>query len=167
MTNKTNNKIIPTNNNSLPYRKCVGIALFNKDGKVFAAERKDINGAWQMPQGGIDDNENVKQAAIRELKEEIGTDNVEILDISKSVIRYEWPNNTNIEYYKNKYKGQEQYWVAARFKGDDSEIKLDEHDEIEFQDWKWVDLKDMPEIIVPFKKNVYIQVVKMFSKYSS
>jgi len=154
-----------TTNNQI-YRKCVAIALFNDERKVFAAERSDTKNAWQMPQGGIDEGETIEQAALRELKEEIGTSNIEILEITSTPIRYDWPEELKIKYHDNKYTGQEQYWVAAKFKGSNDEIKLDAHEDIEFNNWEWTDFKTMPDKIVPFKRDVYKQVVKLFSKYT-
>lgn len=156
----------------LPYRPNVGIALFNKEGLVFVAERIEMDGAWQMPQGGIDANEDIEIAALRELKEEIGTDNAEILKVHDQKICYDFPQNllgTGHEGHignKKRYRGQEQVWVAMRFLGADSEIDLETEEEPEFGRWKWAKLHDTPAMIVDFKRDVYKQVVKAFEEFS-
>ena len=104
----------------LPYRPCVGVALFNNDGLVFVGERIDSPGAWQMPQGGIDAGEDIKAAAFRELKEEIGTDKAEIIRIAERALRYDIPHEFGPEgrnLWGGKYRGQEQTWIAMRFTG--------------------------------------------------
>ncbi|MEM7618732.1 MAG: RNA pyrophosphohydrolase [Pseudomonadota bacterium] len=111
-------------NNNL-YRPCVGIALFNKDGQVFVGERIDTPGAWQMPQGGIDPGEDLTLAAMRELKEEIGTNNAEIIEILDEKIRYDLPEERRKEFWNGKYVGQEQTWIAMRFTGADTDIDLE------------------------------------------
>lgn len=149
------------------YRPCVGIALFNKTGKVFVGERIDSPGAWQMPQGGIDKGETIERAALRELGEEVGTQNVEILEISQKKIRYDLPDNLRQTLWNGKYKGQEQNWVAAQFLGEDTEINLQAHKPAEFSNWQWVDLKNISDLIVPFKKETYKQVIDLFQKHAS
>ena len=157
---------------SLPYRPCVGIALFNNEGKVFVGERIDTPGAWQMPQGGIDPNEDLMTAALRELKEEIGTDKAELLKVHEQKIRYDLPPHLMGEGHEGrvlwdgKYRGQEQTWVAFRFTGEDKDIALDGFEHPEFSQWKWIDLKETLEWIVPFKKETYRQVISAFSKIS-
>ncbi len=154
--------------NSLPYRPCVGIALFNKDGLVFVGERIDAPGAWQMPQGGIDAGEDLKTAAFRELAEEVGTQKASIIRIADKTIKYDIPlavlkNSRKGGLWDMKYCGQEQTWVAMRFEGQDDDINLNSHTEQEFSNWRWVPLEDTPNLIVPFKKDVYVSVVQMFS----
>lgn len=150
---------------SLPYRACVGIALFNDEGKVFVGERIDSPGAWQMPQGGIDEGEDLNIAAFREMLEEIGTDKAEILEVGAKKLRYDLPPHLLGRLWKNQYRGQEQTWIALRYTGQDSDICLDAHDPAEFQRWKWVDLNEILELIVPFKKDTYREVIAMFSKH--
>lgn len=149
---------------NLPYRPCVGLCLFNKDGKVFVGERLDGIGAWQMPQGGVDDGEDIATAAMRELKEEIGTDKAEIIRIHDQVLRYTIPDDVRALIAWGKiYAGQEQTWVALRFTGEDSDIKLDAWDHPEFARYQWVDLSEVPTLIVPFKVDTYKAVVAAFS----
>ncbi len=148
-------------NSELPYRSCVGITLFNQDKKVLVAERLDYPGNWQMPQGGIDSGETPAQAAMRELKEEIGTNHAEIMERTKSWLFYDFPEHLKGERLKGKYRGQKQIWFAMLFKGNDSEINL-QTKKPEFIDWNWVELENVIDLIVPFKKTVYESVVEQF-----
>ena len=145
----------------LPYRPCVGMTLFNQDNKVFVAERLDLPGCWQMPQGGIDLGELPEEAAMRELKEEIGTDHAEIIYKTEPWLRYDLPANLTRKVFKGKYRGQKQLWYAMRFKGEDSEINLTT-EKPEFVEWKWVKLKSITELVIPFKKAVYESIVEQF-----
>lgn len=144
------------------YRSCVGVALFNKSGQVFVGERIDTPGAWQMPQGGIDKGEDILGAALRELKEEIGTDKASLLKVHPQKIRYDLPPALRQKLWAGKYAGQEQTWVAMRFEGKDSDIILDADARPEFSQWQWVDLKDTLDLIVPFKRGVYTQIIEAF-----
>ncbi len=153
---------VPIKRDGLLYRPCVGIALFNNDGKVFVGERIDTPGAWQMPQGGVDPGESVEQTALRELKEEVGTDQAKIITISERKVRYELPDTMIRKLWNGKYRGQEQTWIAARFTGEDSDIDINSFDPPEFTDWKWVDLDETLNLIVPFKRDIYIEVIDMF-----
>ena len=146
----------------LPYRPCVGIALFNQVGEVFVGERIDTPGAWQMPQGGIDDGEDIETAAFRELQEEVGTQRAEIIRISEQVVRYDLPPDVQKRLWNGQFRGQEQIWVAMRFNGMDEDIILDDHDDPEFRQWQWLPLPETIELIVPFKRDVYRQVITMF-----
>lgn len=146
----------------LPYRPCVGITLFNKDGLVFVGERIDTPGAWQMPQGGIDEGEELLAAAHRELKEEVGTDQVELLKIADDKIRYDVPADVSVRHWAGEFRGQEQSWVAMRFMGEDSDICIDCHEPPEFNKWQWVKLEDTVDLIVPFKRDVYKKVISFF-----
>lgn len=150
------------NNTNLPYRPCVGLAVFNKDGKVFVGARIDAPGGWQMPQGGIDEGEDIIAAAFRELKEEIGTDKVEIIRIAEQKIRYDVPMELSTKHWGGKYRGQEQTWVAFRFTGKDTDIRLDAHNPPEFDKWRWVPLADTVNLIVPFKRETYQKVIDLF-----
>ena len=145
------------------YRPCVGIALFNQDGKVFVGERIDTPGAWQMPQGGIDEGEDIETAALRELQEETGTNKAEIIRVAKEGIRYDLPEHLQNKLWNGIFAGQEQIWVAARFTGTDSEIDINSFNPPEFQDWQWVGLENTIDLIVPFKRDVYQKVIKLFS----
>ena len=146
---------------SLPYRPCVGVMLLNDRGQVFVAKRCGTADAWQMPQGGIDEGEGVHEAALRELKEEIGTDKAEILGETAETLRYDLPDHLLGKVWKGRWRGQEQVWLAARFTGRDEDIDLaTEHPE--FDAWKWVDADALPTLIVPFKRPVYETVLKEF-----
>lgn len=152
------------NFNAPPYRPCVGIALFNQDGKVFVGERIDSPGAWQMPQGGIDDGETLEQAAFRELQEEVGTNKAEILHIMPKTICYDLPQDLAIKHWNGRYRGQEQTWIAMRFLGQDHDIAITHSaDHMEFSAWRWVKLKDTLDLIVPFKRGVYRKIIAEFS----
>jgi len=151
---------------ALPYRRGVGIALFNTQGKVFAAERIDTPGAWQMPQGGIDKHEDPWPAALRELKEEIGTAKAERLG-ETDWLRYELPPHLLGVAWKGKYRGQEQKWFAARFIGKDGDIDLEADSHPEFRAWRWVLLSELPDLIVPFKRQLYAAVVEAFAAFAA
>ena len=147
---------------SLPYRKGVGIILVNRDGLVFVAQRIDNPGpAWQMPQGGIDKGEDPHQTALRELEEEIGTAKVEIVAESDGWVRYDLPDDLIGKIWKGKYRGQEQKWFVARFVGSDADVNL-ETEHPEFNDWKWVPFAQTPDLIVPFKRALYDDLVARF-----
>jgi putative (di)nucleoside polyphosphate hydrolase len=144
------------------YRLGVGIMLLNADGLVFVARRNDMPGDhWQMPQGGIDENEAPRSAALRELKEEIGTDRAVILAEAQTWLTYELPRDLASTAWSGQYRGQRQKWFAARFIGVDAEIDLDtEHPE--FTDWRWTEVTALPELIVPFKRQLYLDVIEEF-----
>lgn len=141
------------------YRPCVGICLLNEDGLIFAGERISTPGAWQMPQGGIDAGENVLVAAHRELKEEIGTDLMDVIALHPDKLRYDLPADLNGKLWRGKYAGQEQQWVYARFTGSDADIVLDGDDHPEFSHWQWCAPDQLMGLIVPFKRDVYEQVL--------
>jgi putative (di)nucleoside polyphosphate hydrolase len=148
--------------NDLPYRPCVGIMLFNPDGKVFVGKRIDqtVEG-WQMPQGGIDKGESPKEAALRELQEEVGTDKAQIIGEMQDWITYDLPAHLVGVAFHGKYKGQRQKWFALRFTGRDEDINLTTH-EPEFCAFQWVDLQTLPGLIVPFKREAYKRVIAAF-----
>lgn len=147
---------------NLPYRQCVGIALFNHENKVFVGERIDTPGAWQMPQGGVDDGETPEQTAMRELAEEIGTNKAEIVKTAPNKLRYDLPDEKIPELWNGRYRGQEQTWLAARFTGTDGDINLTAFNPPEFSNWQWVKLEDTLNLIAPFKRDLYKQVIKLF-----
>lgn len=146
----------------LPYRRGVGLVLFNDQGLVFAARRIDTDqDAWQMPQGGIDDGEQPETAALRELEEEIGTAKAEIIAETKDWLTYDLPAELVGKVWKGRYRGQTQKWYALRFTGQDSDINIaTKHPE--FNDWRWMDLADLVDKIVPFKRDLYRAVLAEF-----
>lgn len=149
----------------LPYRPCTGVMLLNADKKVFVGRRIDTTmEAWQMPQGGIDDGESPDQTVWRELEEEIGTRRAEIIAKTNTWLYYDLPDNLIGKVWGGKYKGQKQIWYLMRFLGEDGDIDLETHHP-EFSDWKWVDMADVPKLIVPFKRALYEAVVKDFKPY--
>lgn len=155
---------MPSSYTSLPYRPCVGIVLFNREGLVFVGDRLDSTGGhWQMPQGGIDEGEDIRSAAFRELYEETGIKSAEIIKIAENKIAYDLPEHLQGKFWGGLYRGQEQTWVAMRFTGPDSEINLQAHNPPEFRAWRWVRLEETPELIIPFKRETYARVATMFS----
>ena len=153
-------------NEPLAYRPCVGVMLVNAQGKVFVGRRIDNREGdwWQMPQGGVDEGEDLQEAALRELAEETGVraEHITLLDCTKEAIRYDLPEELMGKLWGGKYRGQEQIWYLARFSGTDADVDLEAHDPPEFCDWKWADPEDLPELIVPFKKRVYRAVLDAF-----
>ncbi|MFQ5346946.1 MAG: RNA pyrophosphohydrolase [Rhodothalassiaceae bacterium] len=146
----------------LPYRPCVGMMLFNRDGLVWTGRRRDTPvEAWQMPQGGVDPGEDLETAARRELREEIGTDAVRILARLPEPLCYDLPPELLGRVWGGRYRGQCQHWFAMRFLGRDSDIELDQG-EREFVAWRWTPVDDLPRLIVPFKRDVYERVVAAF-----
>lgn len=147
---------------TLPYRPCVGIMLFNEAGRVFVARRIDmVSEAWQMPQGGIDPGEAPDIAAFRELGEEIGTSNAEILDRTDDWLTYDLPLELIGKIWGGRYRGQRQLWFAMRFLGTDTDINI-ETEKPEFLEWKWVEPAQLPDLIVPFKRALYAELVARF-----
>ena len=144
------------------YRPCVGVMLINEMGLVFTAQRLDMaEDAWQMPQGGIDAGETPRQAALRELKEETGTDKARIIAESAQWLSYDLPAKLRRALWSGQYRGQTQKWFLARFTGEDADIDLNAHVP-EFSSWQWTPLDDLSRLIVPFKREVYEKVVDEF-----
>ncbi len=144
----------------LPYRPCVGIFLFNKQAKVFVARRLDApENAWQMPQGGIDQGEEPKTAALRELAEETSITSVRVIGSTANLLRYDLPLHMVGNIWKGRYRGQEQKWFAMLFTGNEDEIDTEGVAHAEFDDWRWVDADELADQTVPFKRDVYRRVV--------
>jgi putative (di)nucleoside polyphosphate hydrolase len=155
------------NTAALPYRACVGLMLINAEGHIFCGERRDTPGAWQMPQGGIQKGEDPSAAALRELKEEIGVEQAQIIGRSQTAYRYDFPDFLeHHSIYKGKYRGQEQFWFAFRHSGGDAAIDLvkhNDHEGPEFKAWEWCRPQDVIQRIVPFKRAVYEAVIAEFA----
>jgi len=156
---------------SLPYRPCVGVMLVNAAGLAFVGKRIDTRGQpdeggvyWQMPQGGIDEGEELREAALRELWEEtgVGHEHVTVLAQTREEVLYDLPDELIGKLWGGQFRGQRQHWVLARFTGEDHDIRLDAHDPAEFCEWQWIDPAQLPEVIVPFKKRVYRAVLDEF-----
>jgi len=158
----------------LPYRPCVGIALFNHAGRVWVGCRSDAQAEgegsgswWQMPQGGLDDGEDPYQAALRELHEETSVKSASLIREAPGWFAYDLPAELIPTSWGGRYRGQRQKWFALRFEGDESEIDVlqpggGKHPS-EFSTWRWERLDRLPELIVPFKRQVYDQVAKAFA----
>ncbi len=146
----------------LPYRPGVGIMLVNPHNLVFVARRIDmVSEAWQMPQGGIDEGEPPEHAALRELREETGTGKAVITSQSKGWHCYDLPRELVPTIWGGRYRGQKQKWFLMRFTGKDSDINIATHTP-EFSEWKWVKPEILPDIIVPFKRQLYKDVLEEF-----
>jgi putative (di)nucleoside polyphosphate hydrolase len=161
---------------SLPYRPCVGLMVLNRAGLVFVGSRiggpehVDAMHAWQMPQGGVDAGEDPWPAALRELREETNICSVERLGEIAEWLRYDIPPDIAGQAWQGKYRGQAQKWYALRFTGDDSEIDVENPaggHEPEFTAWRWEPMRNLPDLVVPFKRPVYERVVKEFEKYAA
>lgn len=161
---------------SLPYRDCVGVAIFNQQGNVFigrrmadttSSDQSEVEAPWQMPQGGIDKGEDPLRAALRELHEETNITSVSLLAEAPEWIYYDLPDEALGIALKGKFRGQRQRWFAFAFTGKDSEIDVDTPGggkfKAEFDAWRWERLSRTPALIVPFKKDAYDQVVAAFA----
>lgn len=158
---------------SLPYRPCVGIMVLNAEGRVFVGRRiaepqGEMDGAsqlWQMPQGGIDEGEDPLVAAKRELYEETGLRSVSLLGVTDGWVRYELPPELVGVALKGRFRGQMQKWFAFRFEGDESEVQIDpppgDHT-AEFSEWAWKSMDEVLDLVVPFKRGVYDEVIATF-----
>ena len=153
----------------LPYRACVGVMLLNRDNRVWLGRRSDkdndegVGQWWQMPQGGIDEAEDPAAAALRELAEETSARSAEIIAETPGWLVYDLPEHLIGRSWQGRYRGQKQKWFAARFLGDDSEFDLaPEGHKPEFDAWRWAEIDELPDLVVPFKRKVYEQVVAAF-----
>ncbi len=162
----------------LPYRPCVGIALFNRAGLVFIGRRlKDagpehVDGrhSWQMPQGGIDAGESPADAALRELAEETNVTSVSMIAEAPDWFAYDLPGDVAGRAWKGRYKGQTQKWFALRFEGEESEIDIHSPaggHKPEFAEWRWERLERLPDLIIPFKRPVYERVLDAFRPFAA
>ena len=150
--------------NDLPYRPAAGIMLVNREGKVWVGQRRDSTlEAWQMPQGGLDEGEDAEAGALRELEEETGItrDLVEIVTRCPHELTYDLPEDLIGVVWKQKWRGQRQTWFLARFLGTHEDVKL-ETAEPEFRAWRWSEVEELPRLIVPFKKQLYEDVIAAF-----
>jgi putative (di)nucleoside polyphosphate hydrolase len=163
----------PVDPASLPYRPCVGMMVLNRRGLVWMGKRiveegseiADNSQLWQMPQGGIDADEEPLVAARRELYEETGMRRLSVLAEAPRWIDYDLPPHLVGIAFKGRYRGQRQKWYAFRFEGDDGEIAINPPPgghEAEFDEWAWREMRELPEIVVPFKRGVYQELVAIF-----
>lgn len=151
----------------LPYRPCVGVMLMNAEGDVFVGQRLDSKiAAWQMPQGGVEKGEDPREAAVRELWEETGVDPglVSVVAETNDWLPYELPYDLVPKLWKGRFRGQEQKWFLMRFAGTDADINI-ETDHPEFSRWRWLAVDDLVENIVPFKRDVYVAVLRAFQAH--
>ena len=153
----------------LPYRPNVGAVLFNRDGLIFVARRADLPnaegapGGWQLPQGGIDADEDPAVAIFRELEEEIGTARARIIAEHPEWLTYDLPPELVGKALGGKFRGQRQRWFALRFEGEDADIRLDLDPHPEFNAWRWAPLADLPGLAVPFKRPIYDVLARDFA----
>ena len=156
----------------LPYRPNVGAALFNREGLIFVARRADFPnaegapGGWQLPQGGIDPDENPRLAVLRELQEEIGTGRAHIIGEHARWLTYDLPPALIGKALGGRYRGQRQRWFALRFDGEDSDIRLDLDPHPEFDVWRWAALADLPAMAVDFKRAIYDDLAREFARFA-
>lgn len=156
---------------SLPHRPNVGAVLFNRAGRVLVARRADMPnaegapGGWQLPQGGMDAGEDPRIAVLRELEEEIGTANAEIIGEYPGWLDYDLPPELIGRALGGKWRGQTQKWFALRFLGADAEIRLDLDPHPEFDAWRWAELAELPVLAVGFKRKIYVALAREFARF--
>lgn len=169
---KGDTSLMATDPSKLAYRPCVGLMVVNRDGLVWIGRRPDAKDSpegagswWQMPQGGIDEGEDPRSAALRELREETGMRTVEFLAEHPGWVYYDLPPSLIGKTWGGRYRGQKQKWFLLRLLADDSEVEITPQDgsEAEFDLWKWVEAGSLVDLIVPFKRDVYVEVVKAFA----
>jgi len=151
----------------LPLRTGVGIVVLNSKSKVFVAKRKDnpIN-KWQMPQGGVDEGEDLLTAMKRELTEETSITSIKVLREIETWLEYELPKHLVGIIWKGKYRGQKQKWFVVKFLGNEDEININTKNP-EFIEWRWIDIKKLPEVIVDFKRHIYVRLVAELKEFIS
>ncbi|MDD2869551.1 RNA pyrophosphohydrolase [Neomegalonema sp.] len=148
------------------YRPCVGVALINREGLIFAGRRLDTPDAWQMPQGGLDKGETPLEGGLRELREETGVkkSRVEVLALTEDWISYDLPDHLMGKVWGGKWRGQKQKWLALRFLGADSDVDIT-REPVEFSEWRWMKPEDLLAGMVSFKREVYVEVLKRFTPH--
>ena len=157
----------------LPYRPNVGAVVFNRAGLVLVARRAELPnaearaGGWQLPQGGIDEGEDPREAILRELAEEIGTSRAEVIGEHDAWLTYDLPPELIGVALHGRYRGQRQRWFALRFTGEDSDIRLDLDPHPEFDAWRWVELAALPDLAVPFKRSIYEILTVSFARFAA
>ncbi|MDR3535029.1 MAG: RNA pyrophosphohydrolase [Acetobacteraceae bacterium] len=157
----------------LPYRPNVGAVLFNRQGLIFVARRADLPnaegpaGGWQLPQGGIDADEDPRIAVLRELEEEVGTARAEIIGEHPDWLTYDLPPHLLGVALHGRYRGQRQRWFALRFLGEDSDIRLDLDPHPEFDAWRWAPLGELPALAVGFKRPIYDVLAVSFARFAA
>lgn len=156
----------------LPYRDCVGAALFSRKGLVLVARRADLPnaegapGGWQLPQGGMDSGEDPRVAVFRELEEEVGTAKASILAEHPEWLCYDLPPELLGKALGGRFRGQRQRWFALRFEGEDADIRLDLDPHPEFDDWRWARLDELPALAVGFKRPIYETLARDFARFA-
>jgi putative (di)nucleoside polyphosphate hydrolase len=150
------------------YRPNVGVVLFNRDGKVWFGRRANTDAPhnWQFPQGGVDAGEALYDAAMRELREETGVSSARLLGRTQDWMAYDFPQGWTGSKALRGWRGQKQVWFALKFEGDDAEVNLNAHEPPEFDAWRWADLEETVDLIVPFKRAAYEQVIAAFRPFA-